>query len=153
MFDRKFLDLILVGEYLILVAVYLIQCLFTILLSLFCCWEKSWFFLVAAWSLLSSPPHCCCRTSVDSVVLSYSLSLLVRLLFLDLPLLKLSELSCWSCLLSSPSDTELVALISRLLLTKSKSKICLTIENCIGSACVCHAKKDIKWVSLLFLLK
>ena len=111
------------------------------------------FFLVLAWSLLSSPLRCRCRTSVDSVVLSYSLSLPVHLLFSDLPLLKLSELSRWSCLLSSPSDTELLAMISRLLLTKSKSKICLTIENRIGSAFVRRATKDVKWVSLLFLLK
>ena len=36
---------------------------------------------------------------------------------------------------------------------KIKVEFALTIENLIGSACVCKAEKDVKWVSLLFLLK
>ena len=140
MFDKKFLDLILVGEYFILVAVYLTLRQFTTLFSV--CWEKSCFFfltlLLSSFCLSLCPPRCCC--TVGCV-----------LLILDLPLLRSSVIICWNCLLTPPSTNEFFSSISRLLLTKLKSELTLTIERVIDCLfCILLVTKEVKWVSLLF---
>ena len=140
MLDKKFLDLILVGEYLILVAVYLTLCLFTILFS--ACREKSWFFSNFSVSVV---------WFMSSLLLLYATKLWLTNL---LPLLRSSVLVCWSCLLAPPLNNEFFSSISRLLLTKLKSELTLTKEKVIDClSFVLLATKEVKCVSFLFLLK
>lgn len=115
MFDRKFLDFILVVEYLIRIAVYLILWRLTILLF---CGEKSWLFLTYRSSSL---------LSLGEVVGSSSL----LFLFVGLPLLKSRLPACCSSVLARPLNAnELFSSMSRLLLTKLKPvSTALTIEN------------------------
>ena len=131
MFDRKFLDFILVGEYFILVAVHFILCRWKILSA---AWEKFCFFFVDFFLLCSPlrlcPPRCCKMAAPGSVLL------VEKLTCSDLPLLKFFILSilavCWFDLLEF--DNEFFSSISRLLLTSSKQiKLDLTIENLICS--------------------
>ena len=122
-FDKKLLDLILVGEYFILVAVYLILCLLVILSD---DWDKSWFFLLVV-SLLFLPGaflRRCTKVFLGSV-------LLVKIE--NFPLLKLFlVLLSFNCSLSIEFEYEVFRLKSRLLLTSSKQlKFALTIENLI----------------------
>ena len=94
--------------------------------------------LLSSFCLSLCPPCCCC--TVGCV-----------LLILDLPLLRSSVIICWNCLLTPPSTNEFFSSISRLLLTKLKSELTLTIERVIDCLlCILLVTKEVKWVSLLF---
>ena len=148
MFDKKFLDLILLGEYLILVAVYLFLCRLTMQSAVsFSGWKLSWFLLDNSVEF---------RCVVCCVFSTLSLKPPDFMLVSDLPLFRFPLPVCWSCLLDLPyKSNELFSSMLRLLLTRQRSELTLKIENII----VCElfrirlATKEVKCLSLLFLLK